>query len=94
MRFENRGCGTLEQMGAEQTVLLNDAATLHVTARFAPLNERLLGGDSLHLALWVPLGVLVVLLAGSPPCCAAERSRIASAVASALAQARDRLAKR
>ena len=96
VRFENRGCGTLEQTGAEQTVPLNDAATLHVTARFAPLNERLLGGDSLHLALWVPLGVLVVLLVGLAALCS-RRREVAyrfPAAASALAQARDRLAKR
>lgn len=96
VRFENRGCGTLEQSGAEQTVALNDAATLHVTARFAPLNERLLGGDNLHLALWVPLGILVILLVGLAALCS-RRREVAyrfPAAASALAQARDRVAKR
>jgi hypothetical protein len=95
VRFENRGCGTLQQTGAEQTVPLNDAATFHVTARFAPLNERMLGGDTLHLALWVPLGMLVILLFVLAALCSRHRELAYRfpAAASALAQARDRVTK-
>ena len=95
VRFENRGCGTLQQTGAEQTVPLNDAATFHVTARFAPLNERTLGEDTLHLALWVPLGILVILLFMLAALCSRRRELAYRfpAAASALAQARDRGAK-
>ena len=96
VRFENRGCGTLEQTGASQTVLLNDAATFHVTARFAPLNERELVSDALHLGMWVPLGaavlVLFVLVA-----LFSRRRELADrcpGCALALAQTRDRVSKR
>ena len=96
VRFENRGCGTLQQTGAEQTVPLNDAATFHVMARFAPLDQRMLGGDTLHLALWVPLGMLVILLFVLAALFSRRRELAYRfpAAASALAQARDRGAKR
>jgi hypothetical protein len=95
VRYENRGCGTLEQSSSEQTVPLNDAATFHVTARFAPLNERQSSTDNSHL-IWVPVGVVVVLLAVLAALISVRKELAyrCPACAVALTQTRDRTLKR
>ena len=96
VRFENRGCGTLEQTGVSQTIPLNDAATFHVTARFAPLNERVLSSGNTHLQMWVLLGTAVVLLTVLAALFSVRRELAYRfpGCALALAQTRDRSSKR
>tara|TARA_B110001452_G_scaffold260341_1_gene257737 strand:+ start:1811 stop:4387 length:2577 start_codon:yes stop_codon:yes gene_type:complete len=61
VRFENRGCATLEQTSEQQTVRMDDAAILVLSARFAALDEESFVYNSMTM-LWIPVGLSAVAL--------------------------------
>ena len=61
VRFENRGCATLEQTSEQQTVRMDDAAILVLSARFAALDEKSFVYNSMTM-LWIPVALSVVAL--------------------------------
>lgn len=91
-RFENRGCATLEQTSEQQTVRMDDAAILVLTARFAALDEKSFAYNSMTM-LWVPVGLSVVFLSVLTAM-VTRRKELAQrcpGVADAVAQARNRV---